>query len=249
LRYMLFFLSEPEIKGLTWGFCLYYLRINGKIFEFATKERSSMEIELKYSIGTDEIVNAIWEDEEIKEMEENGSRSNEELKAIYFDTVEFDLLKHDIAYRIRNEGSRMIATLKWNGKTVGPLHTREELNINLGEDACQMDPDPTVFSQSDIGAELLALIGGKPLYGFMEVHVSRQKVRVDTNQAILEIALDSGFVITEKGTCPIREAEIELYSGKEEGLITLGERLSQKYALLPETRSKFARGLALLGKI
>lgn len=208
-----------------------------------------MEIELKYSIGTVEIADAIWEDEEIKQIEENGSRCLEELNAIYFDTVELDLLKHDIAYRIREEGTRVIATLKWNGKTDGALHTREELNVNLGEGKCTDEPDPTVFSQSKIGVELLDLIGDKPLHGFIEVHVSRRKVRVDTNQAIFEIALDSGSVVTKNGACLISEAEIELYTGKEDELISLGEHLAQKYGLVPETRSKFARGLALLGKI
>lgn len=208
-----------------------------------------MEIELKYSIGTVEIADAIWEDEEIRLMEEAGSRNREELNAIYYDTEELDLLKHDIAFRIREEGTRVIATLKWNGKTVGALHTREELNVNLGEGKCTDNPDPTVFSQSEIGAELLEVIGDKTLHGFIQVHVSRRKVRVDTNQAIFEIALDSGLVITNNGTCIISEAEIELYSGKEDELVSLGEHLAQKYELVPETRSKFARGLALLGKI
>ncbi len=208
-----------------------------------------MEIELKYSIGTVEIADAIWEDEEVSLMEEDGSRCREELRATYYDTDEFDLLKHNIAYRIREEGTRFIATLKWNGKTIGALHTREELNVNLGQGKCADQPDPTVFSQSEIGVELLEIIGNKALRGFIEVHVSRRKVRVDNNQAILEIALDTGLVLTKNGTCLISEAEIELYSGKEEELISLGDKLAQRYGLVPETRSKFARGLALLGKI
>jgi triphosphatase len=208
-----------------------------------------MEIELKYSIENDEIADAIWEDEAINLMEENGSRCREQLNAIYFDTAGLDLLLHDIAYRIREEGNRVIATLKWNGKTEGALHTREELNVNLGEGKCTGNPDPTVFAQSEIGAELLELIGKKPLQGFIQVHVSRRKVRVDNNQAIFEIALDSGSVVTKNGSCNISEAEIELYSGKEEELLSFGEHLAQKYGLVPETRSKFARGLALLGKI
>jgi inorganic triphosphatase YgiF len=208
-----------------------------------------MEIELKYSIGSDEIADAIWNDDEIKAMEENGSRSLEELNAVYYDTEDLDLLKHDIAYRIREEGPRVVASLKWNGKTEGALHTREELNVNLGEGKCTDPPDPNVFSQSEIGSELLDLIGQRPLHGFIQVHVSRRKLRVDTNDAIFEIALDSGTVVTENGTCPISEAEIELYSGKEEDLIALGDHLAHRYGLAPETRSKFARGLALLNKI
>lgn len=208
-----------------------------------------MEIELKYAIGTGDIADAIWQDEEIKTMEEIGSRSTEELHAIYYDTQEYDLLSHDIAFRVRQEGNRVVATLKWNGKTVGALHTREELNVNLGEGKCTDPPDPTVFLQSEIGSELLEMLDQKQLHGFIEVHVSRRKVRVDTNQTIFEIALDSGTVKTQNGSCVISEAEIELYSGKEEELIDFGVHLAHKYDLVPETRSKFARGLALLNKI
>lgn len=205
-----------------------------------------MEIELKYSIGSTKIADAIWEDEEVKLIEEDGSRCREKLSAIYFDTKDNDLLKHDIAFRIREEGTRAIASLKWNGKSVGALHTREELNINLGEGKCPDEPDPSVFSESEIGHELMEIIGSQQLIGFMKVDVSRRKVRVDTSQAIMEIALDTGSVETKNGSCPICELEIELYSGKEEDLIKMGELLATTYGLQPEIKSKFARGLALL---
>ena len=140
-----------------------------------------------------------------------------------------------------------MATLKWNGKTVGALHTREELNVNLGDVPIPETPDPEVFSASEIGGELLSIIAGKPLRAFIEAHVSRRRVRVDTNQAIVEVAIDTGQVRTVAGSCPVCEVELELYSGREEELLRLGEQLSAQYKLAPEPTSKFARGLALLG--
>lgn len=206
-----------------------------------------MEIELKYGVPDGETCDILWEDSGIQAMEEKGSRDTEEHQASYYDTADLDLLARDIAFRIRREGNRTVATLKWNGKTVGALHTREELNINLGDVPVPETPDPQVFSPSEIGGELLSIIGGKPLREFISVHVSRRRVRVDTNQAIVELAIDTGQVHTAAGSCPVCELELELYSGKEEELLRLGEQLSTQYGLAPEPRSKFARGLSLLG--
>lgn len=206
-----------------------------------------MEIELKYAVPDEETVDAIWADQNLRDIEERDSRVTETLDAVYFDTDAMDLLSRDIAFRIRREGNRSVATLKWNGKAVGPLHTREELNINLGEGPAPESPDPELFSASEIGEELLEIIGDKPLSAFMSVHVSRRRVRVDTNQAMVELAIDMGHVNTPAGSCPVCEAELELYSGKQEDMVRLGETLAAKYGLVPEHRSKFARGLSLLG--
>ena len=206
-----------------------------------------MEIELKYAVDDISTAERILEDEYIKSVEE--SRTDEELKAIYFDTDDYILFRNDIAFRIRKEGQKVVASLKWNGKCSGALHSREELNINLGEGDCPEMPDPGVFSESETGKELMELLKDKTLGGIMKVYVSRKTVRVDTGEGIFEIALDNGKIVAGSGTCPVCEMEIELYSGNQEEMLKLGEKLQQKYDLEPEKRSKYARGLALLGKI
>jgi len=110
-------------------------------------------------------------------------------------------------------------------------------------------PDPGVFSESETGKALMELLKDKTLGGIMKVYVSRKTVRVDTGEGIFEIALDNGKIVAGGGTCPVCEMEIELYSGNQEEMLKLGEKLQQKYDLEPEKRSKYARGLALLGKI
>jgi inorganic triphosphatase YgiF len=39
---------------------------------------------------------------------------------------------------------------------------------------------------------------------------------------------------------------VELYSGTQDDLIKIGDCIVEKYALSPETRSKYARGIALI---
>ncbi len=208
-----------------------------------------MEIELKYAIGDPAVADRIWEDKDISDIEEKNSRRQEEQKAVYFDTEDWILLKNDIAFRIRKEGQKIVAALKWNGRSSGALHTREELNINLGEGECPERPDPAIFGESEIGRELLDLLQDQELKSIMKVYVSRRTVRVDTGKSIFELAVDTGKVVTDSGNCPVCEAEIELYSGDQEEMLELGEKLQEKYDLKPEKSTKFSKGLALLGKI
>ena len=86
-----------------------------------------MEIELKYKIPTKEVAAEIWKDRMFCDMEEGGTREEICLDAKYFDTSNCDLAKNEIAYRVRKEGERWVAALKWNGNSEDGLHIREEI--------------------------------------------------------------------------------------------------------------------------
>jgi len=76
-----------------------------------------MELEMKYGIGGKNIAENIWTDEYLMTIEEADTREKVFMKAAYFDTKDHVLCKNDITFRIRMEGSRIIATLKWSGKS------------------------------------------------------------------------------------------------------------------------------------
>ncbi|MFV0518076.1 MAG: inorganic triphosphatase [Aminipila sp.] len=206
-----------------------------------------MEIEMKYGIGDKEIAANIWDDEYLLSIEEPETREKILMKAAYFDTEDLVLSKNDIALRVRMEGSRIVATLKWKGKNEGGLHIREELNVPVDDEACFIMPDPQLFKESEIGQEVIALIGFKKLYSIMETNFVRSRVRIDNGKGIMEVSIDNGEIITDKGTEHISEIEIELFSGEQEALEEVTKIIADKYGLLPETRSKYARGLTLLG--
>lgn len=202
-----------------------------------------MEIELKYAIDSPLVAHSIWEDEELKKMEEPESRETVFMKSTYFDTEDFALSKTDMAYRIRSEGGdKLVASLKWGGKSDGALHTREEINIPV----TTRSPNPFTFEESDIGKDLIRVLGGKPLERIMDVNVQRRRFRIDTGDCLLEISVDEGEIQTAKGSSPICEVEIELFSGEEEDMIRVGNRLEEKYGVRSEKRSKYYRGLMLL---
>ena len=94
----------------------------------------NMEIEMKYSIPDRETSEAIWADEYLASIEEADTRENIVMKAVYFDTEDYILSKNDIAMRVRLEGERVVATIKWSGKSEDGLHVREEINVPVDDE-------------------------------------------------------------------------------------------------------------------
>ena len=105
-----------------------------------------------------------------------GQEKKPHFNARYFDTPDFDLAKNDMAYRVRKEGCRWVAALKWKGHSEGALHMREEINVPVNDDKAA----PEVFGESEIGAELMRVIGEKPLYSMLETRFHRRRFRIDT---------------------------------------------------------------------
>lgn len=201
-----------------------------------------MEIELKYKIPAEVIAEDIWKDKIFSDMEEAGSREELCLDAKYFDTEDCVLAKNEIAYRIRREGERIVAALKWKGHSDGALHVREEINIPVMSD----EADISVFNESGIGREIMDILEGKQVRCFLETKFHRRRFRIDTGTGIFELSVDTGRIVTEYGEEPISEVEIELFSGEKEELLELGERLQNKYQLETEEVSKYARGIEII---
>ncbi|MCQ2547084.1 MAG: CYTH domain-containing protein [Clostridia bacterium] len=201
-----------------------------------------MEIELKFNIPSAEVAARIWDNELFKESEEAGSREELYFDAKYFDTENCDLAKNDIAYRVRIEGDRHVAALKWKGHSEDGLHVREEINVPVDSDF----PDPSVFRESNVGSQVAELIKDKELKCFLETTVNRKRFRIDTGSGIFEFSIDSGEIATKYGTCPIEEVEVELFSGETDELISIGNLLQEKYDLSPENESKYARGIRMI---
>lgn len=207
-----------------------------------------MEVELKYAVKDERTLDRIWHDARLTEMMEEETRSIEEFDGIYYDTADQRLLGSDVAYRIRREGHLHVACLKWNGNTEGALHVRQELNVTLPESRERPEPDLSVFAESEIGPELDRLVNGDTLIPLIRSAVVRRSFRIDTGESLMEISLDKGKIEAGGKEDPVCELEIELYSGSQDDLMELGEALAGEYGLVPEERSKFARGLRLLGK-
>ncbi len=204
-----------------------------------------MELEMKYAIPSRETADDIWADAMLESLTDSTGSEAVVMKAVYFDTEDGALRDHNITLRVRAEGERSFATLKWGGSVHDGMHERQEINVPVSGEETFIAPPASLFQESEEGAALLELIGTKPLQNLLETRFLRRRKRLHYNGSIMELAIDTGSIVTDNGSLPILELELELFTGSEKDIAELGGRIADKYALLPENRSKFARGLAL----
>lgn len=204
-----------------------------------------MELEMKYAVPGKAVCDAVWDDEDVRKYADGASVEKLVMKAVYFDTEDGKLAEHDMAVRVRYEGDSVFAALKWNGSASNGFHEREEINVPACAEHFISSPKD-LFRESEDGKAMLELIGDDELINLLEMRYLRRRCRLNVNGTIMELAVDNGSIITDKGEVPIMELEIELYAGDPDEIRGLGEKLRKKYELKPENRSKLARGLALL---
>ena len=205
-----------------------------------------MEIELKYHVNDEETANLVFDSEDIKSITDEGSEESIVMRAVYFDTEDRRLSRELMTFRVRREGQKIIGTIKWNGKSESGMHVREEINIPISDESKLETPDIEIFSETPIYDDLKRVVGNRVLTKVIETDVIRRQARIDTGKSICELSYDSGKIFAGGKEGIISEMEIELYSGDREDMENLGQILSEKFGLTPETRSKFRQGLELM---
>lgn len=211
-------------------------------------ESKAKEIELKFLVDEAFTRDHLLGDAHLREIAGEGKIEKIPMEAEYFDTPDRALLKKGIAFRVRQEGAHMVATLKWGGSAENGLHIRGELNVPVDE-AFAQKPCMEIFRGSENYEEICQAVGDWPLEPVMRMSFLRQQLRVDTGKSICVVSYDEGEIQTICGSAPISELEIELYSGEQKDMLALGEELAQKYNLQAGNKSKYQRGLELLGVI
>ncbi|MGN0659988.1 MAG: inorganic triphosphatase [Emergencia sp.] len=205
-----------------------------------------MEIELKYLIDNESVIDRIFEDPYLEKIKDRKTEEEIEMHAVYFDTEDRRLYREGIAFRVRKEGSKVVATLKWNGSSEDGMHKREEINVPVSDEEKLHTPDIRIFDQSEMCEVLTRVVGQRQLMPLMDIYFRRRQVRVDTGRSICELSVDRGKIVCCGKTAPISELEIELYSGEEEDMKALGDKVCEKYHLKAEDTSKYKRGLDLM---
>lgn len=167
----------------------------------------------------------------------------EHMEARYYDTDDLALQKAGVAFRTRLEGNHWVATVKTGGSSLGGLHQRQEWNIDIMD----ATPDISVFENTDAAPILTAIIGSAPLIELFQTSFDRYKTEVTSaDGSQIELAVDLGSILAGDQQSPIAEIELELLEGSPTAILSLGAYLAQSISLVPETRSKFARGLQLI---
>ena len=199
------------------------------------------EIELKLLLSKEALEKMLTLDFMVEAIRPD-SKKVRRLMSTYYDTQDFALRAHGIAYRVRDKGDGTYeATVKTQKKSADGLSERLELNLPL----TQPEPRLDGFAALGLGVELseLAPQGVRALF---TVDVQRITYILDYDGAVAELAIDKGAIFCGERSDSIDEVEIELMEGDVSTLLALKERIAAAVELRAENRSKFARGLALL---
>lgn len=204
-----------------------------------------METEFKYHVTDASVFDAIIADPIIENHINSDKVELINMHAVYFDTEDGDLRNAGIAYRIRYENDRIVATIKWDSM-VGEdgMHRREEFNLVINDERFATSPDIEIFKSSDAYEVIYAAVGDKKLVKVIEMKFDRKLAKVDTGKSISAISIDEGVILRRDGELNILELEIEWYYGDEDDFKELASKISEKYELQPETTSKLQRGFA-----
>ncbi|HHX95310.1 MAG TPA: CYTH domain-containing protein [Clostridia bacterium] len=204
----------------------------------------NVETEIKFSIPDTRLVQEIISDRALLQMTLLKSWNSMPITAIYYDTPALDLLNAGIVYRVRKEGDRFTATVKKGGNPESFLQQRQEWNFKVSS----FLPDINPFLHTGVGGQMKDVIGGREMQELFSCRFHRTfGLLLLENHTRAELAVDVGEIVAGSETEPIREIELELKQGELSIMLETGSFISERYGLVPETRSKFSRGIALLG--
>ncbi|PSJ18199.1 CYTH and CHAD domain-containing protein [Nitrosomonas supralitoralis] len=166
------------------------------------------------------------------------------LLSIYFDTAKFDLMQRGIALRLRYVNNRWIQTLKAESQSAGALTSRPEWEVTVID-----GKHPDFSALPPVALDLLAGIKLKHITPVFTTEFRRITWLIDSEQAQVEVALDSGKINAGDISGSICEVEIELKSGTPEFLFDVANQLLEHVPLHIEPRSKAERGYILSGAV
>ncbi len=170
---------------------------------------------------------------------------------LLLDTSDRVITESGYALRIREGGKRRILTMKGPPLGEGGMHRREEIEVELDEDAAPSAKKRRVSHASwpePIRSRVNELVGDEPLLPLIQTDIRRATWTIKrAGQTIAELAYDVGEVSANGKADTVNELEVELKgAGSEADLEALGKQLCALAQLEPESRTKLSRGLALL---
>ncbi|MDT8902490.1 CHAD domain-containing protein [Anaeroselena agilis] len=200
------------------------------------------EVELKLRLLAPEAWEGVFAASAVAEMLLTPPQ-DEHLESWYFDTAEGDLQEAGLAYRIRLEGGRWVATVKTDGSAAGGLHERREWNVTVD------GPEPSYdyFRATEAGPLLAAAAGDAPLEPRFSTVFDRRRADVAFADSRIEVAADRGMILAGGREEAIAEVELELKEGSAAAVLALGAELARQLPLAVEPRSKYFRALVLAG--
>lgn len=203
-----------------------------------------MEIEAKFRVEDDQVFPELLRLPSLGPFGLAPMPHAEDQRNVYFDTPDRRLRQGQYGLRVREVGARRIATLKGAAQVRDGMYERDEWEVDVDGD------DPHSWPEGEVRQRVLALIGDATLAPTLTINTRRQHIYAERAGArVAELSLDEGDISAGTLDQHFRELEIELLpSQPRPELDQLVELLRARFTLIPEDRSKLARGLALLDR-
>ena len=207
--------------------------------------QNNVETEIKLLIAKKH-VKTLTASSLVAKKTKKGSHKTVKLVNIYFDTRDLLLQQAGIAYRVRQNGKKYEATVKLGRSEAGGLSARQEYNVAVKN----AKPDLSVFNDSGLQVDFDALLGTAQIEKLFTVRVKREiRLLQITRETLVEMAIDQGFISAGGKKETIDEVELELKEGSLADLLAYTAKIAAEVPVFTESRSKYARGLALLDKL
>ena len=195
-----------------------------------------IEFEIKLRVPSEKILNTILADPDILALAQGQDREIR-MESTYFDTADRLLSGRRWTLRRRRENDRSVVTVK----TPAPGRARGEWETE-GEDPGLAAPR---LCAQGAPSELLELVGRGivPRCGAQFVRTARM-LRLPGG-SLAELAADRGILTGGNRQERLVELEVELKEGNEADVENFAKMLREKFCLVEEPMSKFARAARL----
>ena len=205
----------------------------------------SIEEEIKLTAQSATIQDAVAVDPDVLASAQGHPMRSRIFLAVYYDTPDRRLLRHHLAFRLRQEGDLgWRATLKGTGGMVDGLSRRQEWEAQVMAPLQQWGELPP----GELREQVLAVVDpADPLASLFVTDFTRRILLLQWGECRVEMALDQGEVRADGRVHPLSEVELERLAGPLAPIQSFADDLIQRYALIPSRLSKFGLGLSLLG--
>ena len=158
------------------------------------------------------------------------------METTYYDTCEGSLSGVHYTLRRRLENGVSVCTVKTpiSGAGRGEWEVVCDTIEAAIEKLCKLGGPENLIALTQKGVE--------PVCG---ARFARQALTLEIPDGKVELALDKGILFAGDREMPICEVEVELKDGETAAAVQFASLLAEKYALQPETRSKFKRAKML----